>query len=235
MAISFVGVGTGTNGSTGTCTPGFPSGLAAGDLLMLCWLAGATTTPTVEPSGFTALGQGLNLTVGHGGKSRFYYKVSDGTESGTITCTTSPGVGCTASIVAYRGVDTSSAPVGVVGGENVSDTSMSFGGSLSPATGDVVIGMAGGCVSWGSWTSASITSGSSTYGTYTQQFQRTNGGAQNNQSSIVMADAPCTSGGTGTVTWASTLGTASGKSTGLYVLKAPVVAADVDTGFFSIF
>ncbi len=81
--VYFVNAGGGS-GTTGNPTPSYPSGLRAGDLILLQVTVRDTTNTPSTPSGFKLLfGPDSTGT----GRQWIYYKFSDGTESGTLTIT----------------------------------------------------------------------------------------------------------------------------------------------------
>ena len=102
--ISFVAAGTGS-GTTGNPTPAYPTGLQANDLILLQVTVRDNASIPTTPSGFTLL-YGPDSTGT--GRQWIYYKVSDGTESGTITVTIG-GTACKiARMYAFRNVALSS-------------------------------------------------------------------------------------------------------------------------------
>jgi hypothetical protein len=81
--VIFQAAGAGS-GTTGNPTPGYPFGLQSGDLIVLqVTVRDLTNTPTT-PIGFTLL-YGPDVTTL--GRQWIYSKISDGTETGTITVT----------------------------------------------------------------------------------------------------------------------------------------------------
>jgi hypothetical protein len=99
VAISFVNRGTEVTGST-SVAPGYPAGLAAGDLLVLTVNHKATSVTPATPTGFTFVGRNASVS---GMSTVTWVRESDGTETGTVSVTglTSSSTGV---IVAYRGV-----------------------------------------------------------------------------------------------------------------------------------
>lgn len=167
MAITFVASGTvGTSSSGSTVGPTYPTGLASGDIIVLTIRlanAGGPGSWTL-PSGFThAAGSPL------GGPNLFdvfAWKLSNGTESGTATCTWSAGSigGCIAQMVAFRGCNQTS-PIGAYSGYSttaVVGAASSFGPAppVNLRSGQValVIGYAGM-----SWASTSFSGGELTW------------------------------------------------------------------------
>ena len=116
MAYSFVGVGTrGITNILLSATPGYPTGILAGDILILASVV--STIPISLPAGWTYL---INNPAGGG---VVCYKVATGNESGTITVT---GATLAAShqIVAYRGLSTTPNSIGTINsGTNITTIS----------------------------------------------------------------------------------------------------------------
>ncbi len=109
MAVTYVGSGvfSAVTGTGVVATPGYPTGLASGDLLIIQVAIKATsaTSASAVPDGFALLGGGYSSgTHGHGG--HYLYKWSDGTETGTVTVTPAGGAssGTYARMSAFRGV-----------------------------------------------------------------------------------------------------------------------------------
>jgi hypothetical protein len=117
--VTFVSAGTGF-GVTGNPTPAYPTGLQAKDLILLqVTVRDLTNTPTT-PTGFTLL-YGPDSTGT--GRQWIYYKISDGTEAGTITVTIS-GSNCRmARMYAFR---------------NAAISSFNEGGGFGSGTGDTI-------------------------------------------------------------------------------------------------
>lgn len=105
MAISYVSSAT-AGGNTTTLNVTWPAGgsaPAAGDVAILIWGHSSGNTVTVDPSGFT-LEQGQNSAQGSL-RTRIYYKVCAGTESGTLAMTMNGTNRQVCSLVIYRGCD----------------------------------------------------------------------------------------------------------------------------------
>src|SRR4051812_24340143 len=95
MAVAFGAWGTATiaTGSGTAPTPGYPAGITAGQLLV-CFLVskyGAVTTPsgwTLPTNGkFTGGNPAAQLTDSGDATFTVFYKIADGTETGTLTIT----------------------------------------------------------------------------------------------------------------------------------------------------
>jgi len=80
--VTFVGAGTGS-GTTGTLSPAYPTGLQAGDLIILQVMVRDTSNTPTTPSGFTLLfGPDSNQ---NSARQWLYYRFSDETESGSLS------------------------------------------------------------------------------------------------------------------------------------------------------
>src|SRR3989304_5546115 len=81
--VTYQNAGTGS-GTTANPTPAYPTGLASGGLIVLQVTVRDTVTTPSTPGGFTLLfGPDSTGT----GRQWLYYKISAGTETGTITVT----------------------------------------------------------------------------------------------------------------------------------------------------
>ncbi len=98
--VTFVGAGSGS-GTTGNPTPSYPTGLQANDLILLqVTVRDTVTTPTI-PSGFTLLYGPDSTGIG---RQWIYYRISDGTQTGTITVTIGNSTVKIARMYAFRNV-----------------------------------------------------------------------------------------------------------------------------------
>ncbi len=100
MAIAWANNGTAGLGTSGnTILRAYPTSLASGDLILLHVFCKYATRTINTPSGFTALGTtsggaGTDGTADEGNvKIAVFYKISDGTESGTLSVTFTGGTG----------------------------------------------------------------------------------------------------------------------------------------------
>lgn len=108
MAITFVGAGTAdeqTAASTSS-TPGYPSGLANNDLLLLFGVSGATVNTTfTNPTGFTQIAQLSNTGNTIAPNAYMARKFATGSETGTLTCSHGSVIS-SMGMIALRGVST---------------------------------------------------------------------------------------------------------------------------------
>lgn len=99
VQVTFGAAGTGdaVAGGMGTISPTYPTGITSGMILLLQIGAVDTTAPSITtPSGWTALTDSGVAT----GRQRAYWKVADGTETGTLAVTITQDSGAIARI--YR-------------------------------------------------------------------------------------------------------------------------------------
>jgi chitodextrinase len=109
VAISFVGITTAATTAGGTSTsisPSIPSGVLAGDLLILNVNDGADPGTITGPSGWTLLRRTIDTgTAPAESAVNIYWKAATGSDSApTFSCTTASRF--VATLAAYRGVDT---------------------------------------------------------------------------------------------------------------------------------
>jgi uncharacterized protein (UPF0333 family) len=102
--VTFVSAGTGS-GVTGNPTPGYPSGMQSGDLILLQVTVRNTATTPTTPLGFTALYSADSTGTG---RQWIYYKFATGSESGSITVSIAGSVTKMARMYAFRNVALSS-------------------------------------------------------------------------------------------------------------------------------
>jgi hypothetical protein len=123
MAIAFVGAAQSVRTTGGTSLAvTMPTGFASGDLLLLFMEFGDNVTGISGLTGWTQFSWSP-LTDGTAGHFDVYYKISDGTESPTVTWTTNtkPNFAC----VAYSGVD-GTTPIVASGGALDSTSSLTI-------------------------------------------------------------------------------------------------------------
>lgn len=93
----FAAAGTESASSGGNPAPAYPSGISAGDLLLLQIQTKDNATPTT-PAGWTSIASAAMW----GGRSTIFAKSADGTESGSLTVTSNVGAGQLAFARMYR-------------------------------------------------------------------------------------------------------------------------------------
>jgi hypothetical protein len=102
--VTFVSAGTGS-GTTGNPTPGYPSNMQNGDLILLQVTVRDTTRTPTTPTGFIALYSADSTGTG---RQWIYYKFATGSESGSLTVTIGGSVNKMARMYAFRNVALSS-------------------------------------------------------------------------------------------------------------------------------
>lgn len=118
-------------------TPSYPTGLLAGDLLLL--LVGNKHPPNgpSTPAGWTFLVQssgGAGASAADSGDTytSAYYKIADGTETGTLTLTIT-GASCSSAVMyAYRTTFAAWSIAATTASDNSAGTSLSFTGAADP-------------------------------------------------------------------------------------------------------
>jgi hypothetical protein len=126
---TFVSAGTGS-GTTGNPTPGYPSGMQSGDLILLQVTVRNTITNPTTPAGFTALYSADSTGTG---RQWIYYKFATGSESGSLTVSIGGSVTKMARMYAFRNVALSSF---TEGGSFGSGTGQSINARSVTTTGD---------------------------------------------------------------------------------------------------
>ena len=139
FTLSVVGSTTGDTSSSSSLSVTYPTGIAAGDLIVVCFAAGdadSATPPTITtPSGYTLLFTqgGYNSSTVDADNLGFYYKIAAGTESGTFTMTASgsaQSIYRTMSLAVFRKSTTAVSAVTRAGTSQEGST----GTSITPAT-----------------------------------------------------------------------------------------------------
>jgi hypothetical protein len=110
MTISFVSVGPTARALNGNITPTLPSGVQTDDIF-ICVIASLDNVVSTMPSGWIAINAGTNN--GTGFRTTSFYKIAKSSDKNPLV-THIGGSYIGASIVAYRGVDTTN-PLYVVG------------------------------------------------------------------------------------------------------------------------
>jgi PKD domain len=203
---TYVAVGT-APALTTSASPGYPAGMANGDLMLMFVASDAAATPTV-PAGWTQLG--VTASGGGVGISTFS-RTATGTESGFITVSgVTGGTKGLVWITAYR-PGTPGNLLGVSGSTTGADTNTTStaisatGSSWTTATGDLIVTMimmaAPTGTFTGSATGVAMTSAGSTLGTATGRF---GGRTATDTMWHQHRDVPVTVGGTGAPTLVAT-------------------------------
>lgn len=124
---------SGSTASEGSHAISYPT-VAAGDLILL-WVTTISTTPTItDPSGWTVLDTQDGGTTS---RTKVYYKISDGTESGSVTISVTGGTTkMELAMLALRGVDIEHPIDSHIAASTSTGTSHSPG-SLTPSSIDV--------------------------------------------------------------------------------------------------
>lgn len=131
---SFVGSAA-TGGNLATLTPAWPAGLQSGDVALLVWSVQNTSSPTA-PAGWTQIG---SSTTAGSLTSLLFWRLLDGTESGTVSLTCGTINRQSANLVVQRGMDPT-APIDSFAVRAESATASTHPApSVSTTTGDPVI------------------------------------------------------------------------------------------------
>ena len=207
MAVTFGAVGTRFAGGTNAATPiaiAYPTGITAGQMLLLFVTVKVNTITVTTPSGWNLL---LDISGGTGasaldaGTTRTYvfWREATGLETGTVSVAFSATpTGHTGYIVRYtKGAGTAWAtPTAVGGADVVHGTAWAATGSanLSVTTGDlVVIGNGNDTDATTAYTTPTLTATGATITTPTVRLAQ-GGSASSNDCGCNLYDAPVTAG-----------------------------------------
>lgn len=204
--LSYVATGTVAGGATpAAITPGFPSGIQAGDLLVLAVENKYPTNSPSTPSGWTLASNcqgsgGASTAAADSGTvySTVFYKKAIGDETGTQTVTITSANSSRGAIVAYRPTSGYEVlPVCTNGSySHTATTAWSVTGASDPGfiTGDWAVVVSGNNSDLAaSFSAEAMTATGYTFGTMTERVDSIE--TQGNDSSLVVADFAA---GTGT-------------------------------------
>lgn len=169
-------IGTGANGST-TVAPTYPTGITAGQYLVLVVTSGSTGDATpATPSGWTFLATGASTDGTYGvdaGPRRVtaFGKEATGSESGTVTVSITGGGTCRGTITRFTKAGSGS---WVIEAQGANDSTSGTGVSMTFAsmnfnTGDAVLVATGQRVDSATQASQSLTASGVTFGTRTNR------------------------------------------------------------------
>ncbi len=176
MAIAF-----GANGSVGAgttqVTPGFPTGITAGQLLVLYVVNKYPTNAPTTPAGWTLLDRATGGAGAAGAGSgtiyvSVYYKIADGTETGTQTVDIPSGNAAWSRMDRYtKAADKTWALAATNGSDNTADTAWSVTGAadIGLIAADLVLAISGTNTSGITFTGDAIACSGITFGTSTER------------------------------------------------------------------
>lgn len=175
MAVGLGTAGTIVAVAAQTISPAHPAGITAGDGLLLLRSAKPDTTVLVTPDGWTLLREeagGLGVFGNDTGPCRqaVYWRQADGSETGTVACTTNPGTHDIQQAVINRYTKSSDTSWNVAAGGGVDniasvDWTVTSSPALDLAVGDVVqVGMTWPTDSARTWSAESLTASGATIG-----------------------------------------------------------------------
>ncbi len=187
MAATFLAIGSAVTGST-TLSPVCPASIAAGNLLLLHIASKYPTNGPAAPTGWTLVpngqasgGSGSSATDTGSVYSTVYYKIADGTESGTTVTVTLTSVNQGVACITRSSVSSGRTPSlsAVTGSQNTATSSWSVAASGGPGTlgGDVIFVTAAINTNLYTYTSEAITGLSpNTMGAETERKDSGSGG-----------------------------------------------------------
>lgn len=223
MAVAtYVSNGTPVSVTT-TGAPGYPTSFAAGDLIFLA-VASGDSTVGAAPAGFTLV---LSVTQGSVNLRVFQKDTVTGSESGTVTVTTSAGTKGRAWMTAYRPPSgyTTAVQASVALNDAASDTSVAVTGTMTTTTDDLLVAfvMGAGDFTAGAFTGFNLTQTGATLGSLDTA---TAGRTGTNTLQHFQLDKPVTTGATSATVTATGTGNATGATgagVGL-VLRSTIIA-----------
>jgi hypothetical protein len=248
VPITFVGSGTVATGTT-SCTPGYPASITAGDLLVLLVSSKYPSNAPSQPSGFSTPtshqftgGAGASGVDSGQTTATVFYRIADGTESGTLTVSITSG-NCITARIQNLGHSSGAGSaawdlLGGGGGDSSAGTNWTISTLFTDArAADYLI--AGSAVNGNSFTfsAPAITATGLTMGTENLRIDQSS--AQGDDSRLVISTHPVSSGTvtSGTVSFAMTAsGTAGSEPAGSTVwLRVRELFSAAGTGTMSGF
>lgn len=152
MAITFSGQsnnGSAINNGTTSVPVAYPTGITAGMLLILLTQGKYNPTEATTPSGWTKIGSSYSGGSGSSGIDTgvviiaAYYKIADGTETGSLTVSIPGGNSRTGAIYSFTkdAAETWDVPISTGGSKNTASTSFQITGAdnLNCVSGDFVL------------------------------------------------------------------------------------------------
>ena len=177
MAITYSSSGSGGNGTT-SGAPGYPASLAAGDWILLLVVTKYPPNAPSTPAGFTLIGQASGGAGAAGADSgsvymTAYFRISDGTETGTIAVPNASGNALQSRMFRYTKASTDAwTLIGPsVGAFNAATASWSVTGdaTLDVRAGDVIVAASGANTDLYTWSAESVAITGVTIGTQTER------------------------------------------------------------------
>ncbi len=200
MSIAFGAAGAFSGGTT-TLSLAFPTGITAGQLLVMPVINKYPPNEPATPTGWNRVGKidgGVGADAndsGHVGLTAFI-KVADGTETGNQAVSISSGNSSAGRIFRYTKAANRSwgVAIGSVPSNSVGALSWSVTGSdnISMRNGDVVIVISGQNSDGYSWASQLLSATGCTFGAMTERSD--NNSTQGDDLGYVVTEHPCTSG-----------------------------------------
>jgi len=201
-AVAFGSAGNVAQGTTSLSVP-YPSGIAAGDLLVLAIGNKYPPNGPATPAGWTLVtnGQGSGGSGAAGGDSgtvyaTFFVKVADGSESGNLTVTLTGANSAMGRMFRYTNAANAGWDYAATNGsDNTPDTNWTASGAANPGitSGDMLIVVSavnGNRIT--AWGSESVSAVGATFGVHTEQQDSTTG--QGDDMGLVVSDHTVTGG-----------------------------------------
>lgn len=201
MTVAWGAHGTAGTGTT-SCTPAYPTGLTAGQMLLMQVVSKYPPNGPATPAGWTLVleqdgGQGAQGADSGPVRVSLFCKVADGTESGNETVSVPSGNSVAARISRYTkdAAKVFAAPA-AVGGADADASSTTFqvtgGADLGLIAGDLIAVFAGMNTDLASYSGQTISATGATFGTFTERIDTPS--SQGDDQTHVYCTAPVTAG-----------------------------------------
>jgi hypothetical protein len=210
----FVAAGTIAEGTTAALSPGIPAGMTAGDLMLLCSVAKASTVTIPVPTGWTLVGSATGGTGTAGADlgtliTQVAYRIYQAGDA-------APSITVASSLVTHHVIvgytegqagDTMDVPTGNGGGDTTAGTGYSVTGSanLSVTTNDRLVAVTGNVTDTPTPGTVTLTATSATLAASSSRVDDAN--TSGNDDRITIVDSTVTAGtSTAAPAWSNTWG-----------------------------
>lgn len=216
-AIAFVSAGTATTGNSAAMSVAYPSSPAAGNLILCCIASKEPTSPSTVPAGMALLTSVTGVSGGAVGANAgpmtvyVYFKISDGTETGSVSFTVTGQDAYVGRMFLYSCTTnyTWSLSKFTSGEDSSSGTGYAVAGAagIDLAANDYIVGIAGLTRGNATASAETFSATSAVFGTVNERSDTAYGSSPG--AWLVVADAPVTTGNNNVPTYGATLSGAS--------------------------
>jgi hypothetical protein len=238
VSISYVTNGSLVSSAT-TAAVGYPGSIQSGDLLLLCAVAKYSAFTSAPPSGFTLLTERVAGSGGTGAdigntRTTVWYRIADGTETGSVNVTKATETGTVISammLLCRRTAGYQWDVVGESGSSSSGTTSWSAVGSndIGIRSGDLVFAVSGINTDGGTWSAHAMSATGATFSVATERNDV--GTTTGHDVKLVISQHPCTAGESTTFpTYTATCSTGTPDGGTVFVRLSEAIGLTADQG-----